>query len=73
MSFVQSEVSFRSPIALQSLFPMVALPILHILPESPRVLCALVRVDEGVDVLARFHDHSVTNTQFLSEKEQILR
>ncbi|KAL4910550.1 hypothetical protein BDW74DRAFT_164443 [Aspergillus multicolor] len=73
MSFVQSEVSFRLPIALQALFPIVAFPVLYILPESPRVLCAWGRVDEGVDVLARLHDLSVTDAHIVSEKEQILR
>ncbi|KAL2826184.1 general substrate transporter [Aspergillus pseudoustus] len=73
MSYVQSEVSFRLPIALQALFPIISLPVLYILPESPRVLCAWGRLDEGVDVLARLHDLPVTNAHIVSEKDQIIR
>lgn len=53
MSFVHSEISFRLPMAAQAVFPIAALPLLYILPESPRVLFKWGRHDEGAKVLAR--------------------
>jgi MFS family permease len=53
MSFVDSEVSFRLPIATQAIFPILALPLLYVLPESPRVLMNWGRTEEGTAVLAR--------------------
>lgn len=53
MSFVKSQVAFRLPIAGQALFPLLALPLLFILPESPRVLFYWGREEEGTQLLAR--------------------
>ena len=53
MSHVSSEASFRLPMAFQAIFPLMALLILFILPESPRVLFSWGKFDEDVTVLGR--------------------
>lgn len=71
LSYVPSQVSFRLPFAFQAAFCLAALPMLWILPESPRVLCTWGRVDEGTEVLCRL----VSNGSFHEEawNEMLIR
>ncbi|EEY15272.1 sugar transporter [Verticillium alfalfae VaMs.102] len=47
--------SWRIPVLLQALIPLLALPGFLMSPESPRWLISVGRVDEAADLLAKHH------------------
>ncbi|KAH6695147.1 sugar transporter [Plectosphaerella plurivora] len=52
---IQSDWSWRIPVMLQILLPLVALPGFLMAPESPRWLISVGRVEEATEVLAKHH------------------
>lgn len=46
---------WRIPSLLQAVIPCLILPMILMMPESPRWLCANGRKDEALSVLARYH------------------
>ncbi len=70
LSFINSSVSFRFPLAFQCFYPLVALSMLIGLPESPRVLYFWNQPNQADRVLCRLHglrgspeEHEATRTQ----------
>ncbi|KAL9947135.1 hypothetical protein D7B24_009307 [Verticillium nonalfalfae] len=52
---IPSDWSWRIPVLLQALIPLLALPGFLMSPESPRWLISVGRVDEAADLLAKHH------------------
>ncbi|KAL3467376.1 general substrate transporter [Aspergillus heterothallicus] len=50
-----TDASWRVPVALQALMPLIQFLGIWLLPDSPRWLCAKGRDEEGFDILVRYH------------------
>ncbi|KAJ5615641.1 hypothetical protein N7537_000755 [Penicillium hordei] len=66
-----NSVSWRFPIAFQGLFAFVVVGCIMLLPESPRWLARVGRLEEAGEVLARMEDVSVDSEHVLQELEII--
>ena len=58
MAFFYSDVpvaTWRGPLGMALLFPIIMLVILPFVPESPRFLLMRGRVDEARDIVLRLH------------------
>ncbi|KAF5004880.1 hypothetical protein FDECE_8662 [Fusarium decemcellulare] len=67
---IPSDWSWRIPVLMQILLPLVALPGFVIAPESPRWLVSVGRVDAATDIIATYHaggdrEDSLVRTQML--------
>ncbi|QPG73180.1 hypothetical protein FOA43_000486 [Brettanomyces nanus] len=69
--FIHSSVSFRFPIAFQILFPVLILPMLPFLPESPRWLSKHGRFREAAKVFAAFEGTSINDPIVLGEIDRV--
>ncbi|KAK2812627.1 hypothetical protein FQN50_001273 [Emmonsiellopsis sp. PD_5] len=73
----KGDVSWRVPVALQALMPVIQLLGIYLLPESPRWLLSEGRGDEALDVLAKYHANGDYDDPFLkaeyAEIEQTLQ
>lgn len=69
--------TWRPPMAISILFPVVLLALLPFLPESPRWLCMKGRVEEAEAILVRLHaspndpNHDAAKAEFYQIKKQI--
>jgi len=72
--FVQlnSQVSWRFPIAFQAFFAIISLAGMLILPDTPRWYYAQGRLTEGDDVLSRLHDLPVDHEAVQRQRKEIL-
>ena len=70
-SYVDSDVSWRTPIGLQLTFAIVVTFIVWGLPESPRWLYKKGRKDETLEVLCAVHDLPPDDEYIVSEMESI--
>lgn len=72
--FVQlnSQVSWRFPIAFQSFFAILSLAGMLILPDTPRWYYARGRLEEGDSVLARLHDLPLDHSEVQQQRKEIL-
>ncbi|CAI7587366.1 unnamed protein product [Penicillium glandicola] len=66
-----NSASWRFPIAFQGLFALVVVVCIMLLPESPRWLARVGRLEEAAEVLARMEDVSVDSEHVLQELEII--
>ncbi|KAJ1549939.1 hypothetical protein HK096_009607, partial [Nowakowskiella sp. JEL0078] len=73
-SFVEGELSFRLPIALQCFFAVIVVTCVWILPESPRWLVNHGRREEALAVLVKYHgEDDPNNALVLQEFEEICK
>ncbi|KAJ5261356.1 hypothetical protein N7478_011951 [Penicillium angulare] len=66
-----SSAAWRFPIAFQSIFAIFVVSTILFLPESPRWLAKVGRIEEAADVLARLEDVSVDSEHVAQELEII--
>ncbi|KAJ5701666.1 hypothetical protein N7488_009214 [Penicillium malachiteum] len=66
-----NSASWRFPIAFQSVFALFVVSCIFFLPESPRWLAKVGRVEEAAEVLARLEDVSVDSEHVAQELEII--
>ena len=66
-----NSASWRFPIAFQGLFALFVLSSILILPESPRWLARVGRIEEATEVLARLEDVSIDSEHVAQELEII--
>ncbi|KAJ9483474.1 hypothetical protein VN97_g9930 [Penicillium thymicola] len=66
-----NSVSWRFPIAFQGLFASVVVGCIMLLPESPRWLARVGRLEEAGEVLARMEDVSANSENVLQELDII--
>ncbi|WOO81944.1 Sugar transporter STL1 [Vanrija pseudolonga] len=71
LSYVDSSVNWRFPIAFQIFFALIVVAGVLVLPESPRWLMAKGYPDEALRVLAALRAESPTDEGALLEKEQM--
>ncbi|WWC72735.1 uncharacterized protein I206_106699 [Kwoniella pini CBS 10737] len=72
LSFVDSSVSWRFPIAMQILFAMILIGGVAVLPESPRWLIAHGRPDEGLRVIAALDARSIDDPVSVADHKKIV-
>ena len=72
--FVQMEnqASWRIPIALQSVFALVSLCGIIMLPDTPRWYYAKGRIEEADDVLSRLHGLPLDSAPVQQQRQEIL-
>lgn len=66
-------MQWRCPLALQSVFALIALSMLPFLPESPRWLISRGHISEGTEIIARVHGKLVEDPAIASEVVEIVR
>ncbi|KAJ5184822.1 General substrate transporter [Penicillium cf. griseofulvum] len=66
-----NSVSWRFPIAFQGLFGLVVVVCIMLLPESPRWLARVGRLEEAAEVLARMENVPIDSERVLQELEMI--
>lgn len=66
-----NSASWRFPIAFQGLFALVVVGCIMLLPESPRWLARVGRLEEASEVLARMENAPVDSEHVLQELEII--
>ncbi|TXT05971.1 hypothetical protein VHUM_03732 [Vanrija humicola] len=71
LSYVDSSVNWRFPIAFQIFFALIVVAGVLVLPESPRWLMAKGYPDEALRVLAALRGESPTDEGAIIEKEQM--
>lgn len=71
MYFTKGEESFRFPIGFQIIFPIVILPLLFKLPDSPRWLASKGKFVEAAKVFAAFEGTSVNDEHIKHELRDI--
>ncbi|ORX36282.1 putative monosaccharide transporter [Kockovaella imperatae] len=71
LSFINSSVSWRFPIAFQIVFALVLIGGVLVLPESPRWLIAHGHVEEGNRVVAALLGVSLTDPAAVAESKMI--
>ncbi|KAL3453126.1 general substrate transporter [Aspergillus insuetus] len=59
-----SDASWRIPVAMQALMPLIQFLGIWLLPDSPRWLCSKGRDDEAFDILVRYHGNGDRNDPF---------
>ncbi|KAM0752580.1 general substrate transporter [Meredithblackwellia eburnea MCA 4105] len=64
--------AWRVPVALQALWLIISVIILHGVPDGPRELYARGRLEEADDSLSRVTGLELTDPDFLAQKEEIL-
>jgi hypothetical protein len=64
--------SWRVPIVFQCVFAIISGGCMFFLPDTPRILYAKGRNDEGDEVLARLHDATVDSPVVQQTKREIL-
>lgn len=74
---IQSDVSWRLPLALQAVPSLIVVLIVWFLPESPRWLLANSRDEEAKDFLVRYHgngdpNHPIVQLEWQEFKENIV-
>lgn len=69
---MDNQVSWRFPIALQSLFAFVSLCLMVILPDTPRWYYSQCRYDDGDRVLESLHGQSLESDVVRQQKDEIL-
>lgn len=67
-----SDLSWRIPIAFQSIFAITSLICMLILPDTPRWYYAKGRMDEGDSVLQRLHDLPIDHENVQQQKKEII-
>lgn len=72
--FVQldSQISWRFPIAFQAVFALISLAGMLILPDTPRWYYAQDRLAEGDSVLSRLHDKPLEHPEVQLQRKEIL-
>ncbi|EGV61722.1 MFS general substrate transporter [Yamadazyma tenuis ATCC 10573] len=58
--FTSGPLSWRFPLAFQLLFPILSIPIMFVLPESPRWLINHGRLEEGLETIAALWGKNLT-------------
>ncbi|KAJ9122889.1 hypothetical protein QFC24_003927 [Naganishia onofrii] len=75
-SFITSDLSWRIPLFIQCLGGVILAAGTFVIPESPRFLIDTDQDDEGLRVIADFHDGNmddpITRSEFTEIKEAIL-
>ncbi|KAJ5378274.1 uncharacterized protein N7496_005683 [Penicillium cataractarum] len=69
---MNNQLSWRLPIALQSLFALVSGSFMFLLPDTPRWYYARARHEEGDDVLSRLHDRPLSHPAVQHMRHEIL-
>ncbi|KAG0645448.1 Sugar transporter STL1 [Hyphodiscus hymeniophilus] len=69
---LDTQISWRFPIAFQSVFAMVSLSGMIFLPDTPRWYYAQNRVAEGDSVLQRLHDLPLEDDRVQLQKREIM-
>ena len=72
LSFVDSSLSWRLPIGLQIIFPVLIVSGVYFLPESPRFLLSTGQSEEGQLVVAALMDQPVDSEITQQEKRVII-
>ncbi|WVF67861.1 hypothetical protein IAT40_002622 [Kwoniella sp. CBS 6097] len=72
LSFVDSSVSWRFPIAMQILFALILIGGVTVLPESPRWLINHGREQEGLKVVAALDARSVDDPVAIADAKKII-
>ncbi|WWC65176.1 uncharacterized protein I303_107790 [Kwoniella dejecticola CBS 10117] len=72
LSFVDSSVSWRFPIAMQILFALILIGGVAVLPESPRWLIAHGRPEEGLRVIAALDARSIDDPVSVADHKKIV-
>ncbi|PLN76293.1 sugar transporter [Aspergillus taichungensis] len=73
MSYVAGSVSWRLPIAFQSIFAIVVVIMVRGLPESPRWLYRWQRPDEALQVLCDVHDRAADDPKIVEDSRGMYR
>ena len=69
---MDNQISWRFPIALQSLFTTCSFIGMLILPDTPRWYYSKGRNDEGDRVLSRLHDQPIESELVQQQRQEIL-
>jgi hypothetical protein len=69
---LDSQVSWRFPIAFQSCFAIISLAGMFLLPDTPRWYYAKGRTLEGDSVLMRLHELPLEDEKVIHQKREIL-
>ena len=69
---MDNQVSWRFPIALQSLFATVSFALMIMLPDTPRWYYSKGRMEDGDSVLAGLHGQSLESEAVQRQKQEIL-
>ncbi|OCF56236.1 monosaccharide transporter [Kwoniella mangroviensis CBS 10435] len=72
LSFVDSSVSWRFPIAMQILFALILIGGVAVLPESPRWLIAHGHSAEGLKVIAALDARSIDDPVSIADHKKIV-
>lgn len=71
-SHFDTSIQWRFPLAFQSVFALIVLFIVPLLPESPRWLISRGRVDEGTNIIARLYGKTVDDPAVLAQRDEIV-
>jgi hypothetical protein len=69
---MDNQVSWRFPIALQSLFALISFCGMIMLPDSPRWYYSRGRIEEGDRVLAGLHNQPLEADSVQRQKQEIM-
>ncbi|WWC92472.1 uncharacterized protein L201_007430 [Kwoniella dendrophila CBS 6074] len=72
LSYVDSSVSWRFPIAMQILFALILIGGVAVLPESPRWLIAHGQPEEGLRVIAALDARSIDDPVAIADHKKVV-